>query len=273
MSAKIFIDKSYQKAAQRDLTKLAPGILDGEGAFETILYDHGEIYFLKEHLERLKKGLQLYKLGQPFTQKKIKVTATHLAQTNGFTTARLRVMVWRDKDKKKHHCIVVSRSNRPGKEKYERGYHAYLSPLIRELPQHSSFKTLDYQVYQKAHREAVLKGFDEGIMLNASAHLMEAAYSNIFLVKKDKLYTPPVKSGCLKGITRDAVLKLARQLKMPVKTKNLKQMDLFKADEAFLTNSVMEIMPLTFVNSRKIGAGRPGPVTERLMLRYPTFRK
>jgi len=108
----------------------------------------------------------------------------------------------------------------------------------------------------------------EAIRFNTKNRLAEGAISNVFLVRDGRLLTPPVEEGLLPGITRAAVLELAAEVYVPAEQRALAVHDLLDADEVFLTNSIMEIMPVARVEAREIGRGKPGPVTAKLADAY-----
>jgi len=116
--------------------------------------------------------------------------------------------------------------------------------------------------------ESLKSGAYEGIMLNWEGFIAEGTISNIFLVRKGVLATPHVDSGILEGVTRGLVLYLARKQRLQIKESLLRPKDLYEADECFLTNTTLEVMPVTTVDGRTIGDGRPGPVTKALMKAY-----
>ena len=121
---------------------------------------------------------------------------------------------------------------------------------------------------QKALLEGIQQGCLESLMLNHKGEIAECSGDNIFLVKAGVLYTPPIDAGILKGITRDAVIDLAREAKVRVEEVPLTRHDVFIADECFLTGSAAEIIPVVKCDARVIGNGKPGPVTQQLRERF-----
>ncbi len=132
----------------------------------------------------------------------------------------------------------------------------------------SRIKSINYLPNILAKLEAKQKGADEGIMLNSRGHLTEATVSNIFLISQGRLLTPSLESGPLPGITRKTVIELAPTLGLEVSEREIKLSELMEAEEAFLTNSGQEVVPLTEVNGRPIGQGRPGKVTKAISQAY-----
>ena len=152
---------------------------------------------------------------------------------------------------------------------YQKGFAGIVVSLRRNafspLPLHKSLNFLENLL---AKREAEDKGAEEAILLNTQGYLAEGAISNIFLLKDKKIVTPSLNSGILPGITRQTILEICATLKIPLEERKVKLDELLAAEEAFLTNSLMEIMPLTRVDSHDIGKGNPGGISERIGQEY-----
>ncbi|MCX8125757.1 MAG: aminotransferase class IV, partial [Dehalococcoidia bacterium] len=154
-------------------------------------------------------------------------------------------------------------------EKYRQGYRAALSSLRRNSQSPlSRMKLTSYVDSVLARREARLRGVDEVVMLNEKGMVAEGSVSNIFIVSKGVLVTPSLDCGALPGITRAVVLELARSMATPVAEREVTLEELANADEVFVTNSVIEVVPLTWFEERPIGQGRPGAVALRLLGMY-----
>jgi branched-chain amino acid aminotransferase len=121
-----------------------------------------------------------------------------------------------------------------------------------------------------ALREARASGAHEALLLDARGFVTEGASSNVFVVDRGMLRTPPLRAGILEGVTRGVVLRLAREARLPMEEVSLRPEDLEEADEVFITSTAREIVPVTRLGSRAVGAGRPGPVTREL---HRTFRR
>jgi branched-chain amino acid aminotransferase len=156
------------------------------------------------------------------------------------------------------------------KELYERGMAIITVPTVRNL--HSALspaiKSLNYLNNILAKIEAHNGGCEEAVMLNAEGFVAECTGDNLFIVKAGKVFTPPLYAGALYGITRQTVIDLAKGQGIPVEETNLTRYDLFNADECFLTGTGAEIVPVTKIDGRVIGPGKPGPVTLDLRQRY-----
>jgi branched-chain amino acid aminotransferase len=119
-----------------------------------------------------------------------------------------------------------------------------------------------------AMQEAVRQGAFEGLMRNYKGELAECSTANIFIVKDGAALTPPLESGLLPGITREFLFEVGEDLNIPIREQVLRDPDLFSADEAFLSSTTRELVPIVQVDDRTIGAGRPGPVTQALLKRF-----
>jgi len=129
-------------------------------------------------------------------------------------------------------------------------------------------KTLGYLENMLAHAEAVAAGSDEAILLNDEGYVAECSASNIFIVEAGSVVTPPIEAGVLPGITRGVVIELAIKLGIKLEQEAVSVERLLSAEEVFITNSVIEIMPIAAVGERRVGAGSRGKLTERLMGEY-----
>ena len=145
-----------------------------------------------------------------------------------------------------------------------RNLHSALNPAI---------KSLNYLNNILAKIEANNAGCEEAIMLNAEGFVAECTGDNIFLVKDNHMFTPPLYAGALYGITRKVVMEMATESGMGVSEANLTRYDVFNADECFLTGTGAELIPVVKVDGRIIGTGRPGAVTKRLVAQYRVLTK
>ena len=167
-------------------------------------------------------------------------------------------------------AIVGEESKGYSPGRYSKGFKVIVSKTRRPKTRFSHIKSMDYGCFRKAFIEAKEKGCDEAILLNNRNELVEGSRTNIFFVKKGILYTPATHCGCLNGITRRIVLRLARQMDIPCKSVIADVSVLRQADEAFVTNAVMGVMPLTVVEGQAIGRKGAGPVTKKLLNAYYT---
>jgi len=134
-------------------------------------------------------------------------------------------------------------------------------------------KSLNYLNSILGKIEANNTGADEAICLNKTGYVCEGVGENIFIVRDGEIITPPVSSGALNGITREVIIRLAKKLGIEVTERNITPNELFTADEAFFTGTAAEVAPIREVNKRVIGAGKPGPVTKRIMQEFEKATK
>ena len=160
-------------------------------------------------------------------------------------------------------------------ELYKKGLEIITVPTVRNLPEalNPQLKSLNYLNNILAKIEAVNCGYEEAIMLDSMGYVAECTGDNIFIVKNDELYTPPQCMGTLRGITRDAVMSIARRKKIPAHEHVLTRHELFISDECFLTGTAAEIIPVVKIDGRRIGSGRPGEMTALLMGEFHKLTK
>lgn len=155
-------------------------------------------------------------------------------------------------------------------EFYEKGLEVITASIIRNHPNavNPRIKSLNYLNNILAKIEAVRAGCQEAVMLNHNGEVAECTGDNIFLVKRGVLRTPHLVAGILEGVTRNAVIELAHEAKIPVQSMALTRHDIYSADECFLTGTAAEVVPVVKCDGRTIGNGKPGPVTRQLRERF-----
>ncbi|MGB9792729.1 MAG: aminotransferase class IV [Thermacetogeniaceae bacterium] len=253
------------------------GFLYGDGLFETVRVYSGRPFGWDQHLARLAEGCS--RLGISYPGELISSGAEELLRRVGDVDGSLRVTVTRGESGRgllappalePTVAITLSRGAPYDEHAYERGFKAitvsfprnHLSPLV-------SLKTLNCLENVLGRREAEAAGADEGIFLNLRGEVAEGTISNVFIVLENReIVTPPLKSGILPGITRKLVIKLAVELGYSVYERPIFPSDILKAKEAFLTNSLLEVMPLVALDGKLIGRGLPGPATLDLRSAY-----
>ncbi len=264
----IYLDGGYKKVSEKTLKGLTPGKLKGLGVFETLLCRGGEVFFLREHLKRFAHGVDRYILPRPLDLGRTKVIIAELLKINRLKDARIRLLGWR-KGSGTHLAVVAIPHHAFSREVYQRGFCACIYPKRLDRSFHlARVKSLEYGFFLKAYEYALKNNYCEAVFLNSGGQIVEASRSNIFFVKGKKLFTPPLSSGCLAGVTRQMVLSAAKNLGVKVSTAMITPASFQGADEAFLTNALVGIMPLTCLGGCKIGLGRLGPLTLRLDKSY-----
>jgi branched-chain amino acid aminotransferase len=158
---------------------------------------------------------------------------------------------------------------------YERGLYCIVSSWARNHPNTTSprIKSLNYLNNVLAKNEARMAGADEAIMLTTEGFLSECTGDNLFLVRGGTVRTPPASAGILEGVTRRLVMELARKRGLEVREEAMIRHDLYVADECFATGTAAEVVPITKVDHRVVGDGKPGPITRQLMQDFVEYRK
>jgi len=270
----------------RSEAKLSPfdhGFLYGYGLFETMRAYQGHIFRLDLHITRLQCSAQA--IGFTHTilttsegKQSLKAACLATLEANKLKDARLRLTVSAGEgDTLPDHStcssptIFVSARNLIPlpPEKYESGFTATLSYLRRSSQSPlSRLKSTCYIESILARTAARAAGYDEAILLNEEGYLAEGSTTNIFLASKNRLVTPSLESGALPGITRETVLEIARASGIETEERQVELKELIEAEEAFVTNSIIELMPLTRFEGKPIGTGKPGELTRRLTAGY-----
>lgn len=266
---KIWYNGKFLETEEVRIDLLSPGFLYGQGVFETMRAYNQEVFRLDSHIERLLKALPIINMQLDIAADILKKAVKQCLKENGLKDAYVRLMVWQGTDKA--HIAIFARSyNFFQKGDYQKGFRAIISKTFRqnESSPLAKIKSSNCLHLLLAYQEARNDNADEALLLNTRGFLAEASRANIFIVKDNFLLTPSLDCGCLAGITRDTVLAVARKEKLGVIEAKISREDLQKADEAFLTNSLIEIMPLVSVDGRPIKKGTPGKITGLLLKRY-----
>jgi branched-chain amino acid aminotransferase len=276
MADMVYLNGSLMAREDARIAVMDYGFLYGYGLFETMRAYEGKVFRLERHLDRLAGSAET--LGIAIDKSVLGSAVMDTLHANGLSDARIRLTVSVGEGSAvpdtttcgRPTVLVVAAEYWPfPDEVYEKGFRVVVSSVWRNSRSPvSAMKSLSYLESMLARQEARAAGVDEAICLNEEGFLAEASMSNVFLVVGGALKTPGIASGVLPGITREAVLELAEKLKIPASEDDITLEDLLQADEAFLTNSVIEVMPLTEVDGEPIGSGTPGQVTWRLTAAY-----
>jgi len=259
------------------------GFLYGDGVFETMRSYGGRIFRLDEHLGRLFYSADTIELLIPYSLDQLREAACKTIEINGVFDGYLRITVSRGEGRPSldpTDCgaptvVILAKDFIPyPSDRYKTGFKATVAGVRRnEFSPISRIKSMNYLPNILAKLEAKARKVEEAVILNTRSHVACATVGNIFLVKNGSLLTPSLDSGILPGITRSAILELAPSLGVEVVEKLISTSELMASDEAFLTNSLMELMPLVEVDGRLIGDGRPGPITGSLHRAYQDLVK
>jgi branched-chain amino acid aminotransferase len=274
----IYLNGDLIPGSQAKLSPFNFGFLYGYGLFETMRSYGGTIFRLDRHLARLHEAAETLGIARELTAFDLEKACHDLLKANNLSEARLRLTVTAgegDIIPNPETCsgitvfIVARKLVPPPAESYQRGYKAILSSYRRNSRSPlSRLKSTSYLENVLARQEARAAGVDEVVLLNETGFVAEGSTTNIFLISCQMLIIPATESGALPGITREAVLELAKSTGITTVVKQVELGELLTAREAFVTNSILEIMPLTRLDNKPIGSGKPGPVTQQLMSSY-----
>ena len=276
MSEIVYLNGSLMPRSQASISALDYGFLYGFGLFETMRAYRGQVFRLDSHLNRLSRAAEI--LGLPIRTLELKEAVMDTLRANRLDDARIRITVSPGEGEmvpdpstcsKPTVLIMAGRYQPYPQEVYQKGFRAIVSSIRRNSQSPlSRLKSTSYLESMLAREEARAAGVDEALFLNEKGLLAEASMSNIFVVTEGILRTPGEESGILPGITRGTILELAPQVGIAALEGDIEPDELLHAKEAFLTNSLMEVMPLTEVEGKPVGSGSPGAITQRLMAAY-----
>jgi len=274
----VYLNGKFIPSSEAKISPFDHGFLYGYGLFETMRAYDGHIFRLDRHIARLRDAAQSLGLADRLHSIDLQAVCLETLKVNNLRNARIRLTISAGggsitPDPETCYGLTVfiaATSLIPlPQEKYETGFKAILSSLQRNSQSPlSRLKSTCYLENILARREAEAAGCDEAVLLNEKGYIAEGSTTNIFVVQSGKLITPSIESGILSGITREAVLEIARSLNINAVEKKVLLHELTQADEAFLTNSIVELVPLTWFEGKPIGSGKPGEVTRNLLQRY-----
>jgi branched-chain amino acid aminotransferase len=262
----------YDDAASASVSVLDHGLLYGDGVFEGIRFYAARPFLLAAHLRRLRASARCLMIEIPHHDHELSGLCAEAISRFGQPDGYLRLIVTRGRGLlgvSAHTCerpttilIAASLQIYP-RELYERGVDVITSSLRRSSPDSvpPQIKSLNYLTSVLAVAEARARGAHEALLLNAAGEIAECTADNVFLVLGDRVITPPVSAGGLAGITRSHVMGLLRADGTSVDERALVSADAWTADEAFLTGTGAEVVPIATVDGRRLAA--PGPVTLR----------
>ncbi|MCL6547842.1 MAG: branched-chain-amino-acid transaminase [Alicyclobacillus sp.] len=276
MSQWIFLDGAFVAKADAKISVFDHGFLYGDGIFEGIRAYSGNVFRLKQHLQRLYDSAKSILLEIPYSMEEMEDIVLQTLRKNELRDAYIRLVVSRGPGNlglDPHNCerpsvvVIAEQLQLYPTELYERGMAIVTVPVRRNRPDilNPKVKSLNYlnNVLVKIHAHQA--GVSEALILNTEGYVTECSGDNIFIVRQGELWTPPTYLGALEGITRNAVMEVARRLGYPVKEEPFTLHDVYVADEVFLTGTAAEVISVVKVDGRVIGDGKPGPHTRRLL--------
>ena len=275
----VYVDGQYYPKSEAKISVFDHGFLYGDGVFEGIRAYNGIVFKLKEHVGRLFQSAHVMTLQIPLMKEQLVDAVVETLRKNNLKDAYIRLVVSRGagdlgldprKCPKPTIVIIAGAIVLHGNEAKEKGITTLIS-WVRRHPVDSTsheIKSLNYLNSILAKIEANNSGADEAICLDKTGFVSEGVGENIFIVKNGRILTPPICSGALPGITAQVVAKLATKLGFEVTESDVTPYQLFNADEAFLTGTAAEIVPIREINRRKIGSGTAGPIAKLLMAEF-----
>jgi len=273
---KIYLNGQLVSKENAKISIFDHGLLYGDGVFEGIRSYDSLIFKMKEHIDRLYNSADAIKLVIPMTKTKMIAAVIKTLKANKLRDAYIRLVVTRgpgDLGLDPRKCsrptvfIITDKIALYPKEFYEHGLELVIVSTNRNLVEalDPRIKSLNYLNNILAKNEAIEAGTEEAIMLTHEGYVAECTGDNIFIVKDGQVRTPPVDIGALDGITKNAVIDLCEETGLPFQETLMKKDDLYEADEVFLTGTAAEIVPVIKIDSRRIGNGKPGKMTLRLI--------
>lgn len=274
----VYLNGEFLPSKEAFVPALDRGFLLGDGLFETMRVYDGKIFAVEQHLERLFASLNTLNIRIPESRSELGQCCAALCESSTQKNCALRITITRgavqgalglietDKPTRLIHCRPM---NLPSTEDYEKGIEVILSGvLFAKPPTLYAHKTINYLGNLAAKQTAIDAGAYEALMQNEKSEIIEGATSNVFAVFGDNVVTPSLNQGALPGITRATCIGIFAEQGINVIEKSLPASEILRADELWLTNSVIEVLPVRSANKRPIGQGKPGTISRLLMKKY-----
>lgn len=272
----IFLNGEFVTKENAKISVYDHGFLYGDGVFEGIRVYSGNVFRLKEHMDRLYNSAKSILLTIPYTKEELTEYVVETIRKNQYQDAYIRLVVSRGvgdlgldpyKCQKPQVVIIAEPLALFPKHLYETGIEVVTVATRRNRSDVLSpkVKSLNYLNNVLVKIEAHLANVNEALILNDQGYIAEGSGDNVFIVKDEVIYTPPGYVGALEGITRQAIIEIAQELGYVVKEEPFTRHDVYVADEVFLTGTAAEVIAVVKVDGRVIGEGVPGPHTKRLL--------
>lgn len=274
MAASVYLNGRIMGISEAAMPVSNPALLHGVGLFETLRAYGGRPFRLNQHIERMLASARRFNMSVGQIPEQIRSAIRQVLDANRLQDARIRFTVTPPSPQAEHAGpnLLVTAQELVGypPELYRQGMTVYVCDQYRQSAHDplAGHKTTSYFPRLLVLRNAQDRACGEGLWFTPQNLLAEGCMSNVFLVKNERLHTPPLDTPVLPGITRAAILELAGRIGIPVDESPRSIKDLLEADEVFLTNAVMEVMPVTRVEKKAIADEKPGPVTHRLAEAY-----
>jgi branched-chain amino acid aminotransferase len=254
------------------------GVFEGIRAYPTA--GGPAVFRLTDHIQRLFNSAKIFMMDIPFSLEEVVDATKEVVRVNGLDQGYIRPLVYLGYGEMGLNPLLsevkVSIATWPwgaylGEEGLERGVSMKISSWQRHGPNAMPPAAKGTGMYinsSMAKIEAIKAGYDEAILLSPQGYVSECTGENLFVVRGDRLITPPISAGALEGITQDSVFTIAADLGYRPEFGNLLRSDLYTAEEAFLTGTAAEVVPIRAVDDRSVGDGKPGPITRKIQEVY-----
>ncbi len=276
---KIYIDGKFYEKEEAKISVFDHGLLYGDGVFEGIRFYNGRVFRLDEHMDRLYDSAKAICLSVGVDKQALTGAVLETIRQNQLQDGYVRLVVTRgcgDLGLNPSLCpratvfIIASKITLYSPDKYENGLHV-VTCATRRIP-HGALspmvKSLNYLNNVLAKIEAQQAGAGEGLMLNEQGYVAECTGDNVFVVRRGEIFTPPISSGALAGVTRAVVFEMAAEMGIRISEPQMTRYDIYTADECFLTGTAAEVIPAVRLDNREIGDGHPGQITRRMITRF-----
>ncbi len=271
MTEKVFLNDSLIDIDKACIPVTDSGFLYGAGVFETMRSYNGVVFALADHLDRLFFSASSLSINNPYDRKYLTNAIYEVLSANKLADARLRLtltggpMTESDQQRKPTLLITATKLQPYPPQYYKKGVMVVLCPF-RQNPGEPTcgHKTTSYYARMLALKWAHQKGATEALWFTVDNRLAEGSISNVFLVKNSVLYTPPIRTPVLAGVARKTICQIAVDSSIELREKDLYIADCLEADEVFLTNVIMQVLPVNEIEKHTVGSGKVGPMTKKL---------
>lgn len=283
-AGKIWMDGEFVNTEDAKINILSHVIHYGTGFFEGVRAYKTEkgtaVFRLKEHTDRLYDSAKIYRTKVPYTKEEFNNAIMEVLKVNNYDSAYIRPLVYRG-----YNALGVNPFTCPvncmiaawrwgkylGEEAIKKGVSVKVSSWRRLAP--DTMPTMakacgNYLSSQLIKMEALEDGYEEGIALDYNGYVSEGSGENLFLIKDGIIYTPAMNGSALPGITRDSIMKIAKDLGYEIKETGIPREMLYIADEIFFTGTAAEVTPVSKVDRIEIGCGERGPITEKIQTMF-----
>ncbi|MFT4546982.1 MAG: branched-chain amino acid aminotransferase [Pseudoalteromonas tetraodonis] len=276
---KVYIDGQILDEADAKISVFDHGLLYGDGVFEGIRMYNGRVFRLEEHIRRLYDSAKVMLLDVGIDPQAMTDAVLDTIRANGLTEGYVRLVVTRGvgtlglnpfQCPKATVIVIAANITLYAPEKYENGLKVVTCSTRRPTPASlsPSVKSLNYLNNVMAKVEAIHADADEGLMLNEQGFVAECTGDNLFIIRDGKITTPPVSAGALPGITWKIIFDIAKEKGVSIEEKQMTRYEIYTADEAFLTGTAAEVIPMVSLDRRLVGDGKPGKMTTEFIARF-----